>query len=203
MSISISEQSKAAMYQPKRTLYEDTGNEQIDAFYRGLSSAVEKSTGKALGKPLSITTIPFNDKISYGMVASYSDATTANNPVIRVSSNWGGEQRWYDVHVNEVDPSNATQLEMFALMAYQDDQGITERGTFGSYQKMKAFAHYAELSGYTDGIYDYNSFLNEKKDWISIIKKMLNDYMSNPLTYGQGLDCQKLIFGMEKAEQSL
>lgn len=46
-----------------------------------------------------------------GYSAFYSDQSTEKDPIIRVSSNYGGEQRYYDVHVNDVDPRNASQLD--------------------------------------------------------------------------------------------
>ena len=179
--------------------YRTAGADITEQFYSNISSAAEISDAKGTGEVLGITTIPYgNTNISYGMTARYSECSTPENPIIQITSNYGGEKRIYDVKVNEVNPRNASQLEMFALMTYQDDQGITERGTFGSYARMKAYSHNAEMNGYCEGIYDYNSFMNDKKDWIAIIQQMMSDYMNIPQTYEQGLACQKLIAGMEK-----
>lgn len=171
----------------------------VDKFYSSISSAAEISTTKGTGDVLGMTMIPFgNSNHSYGLVAKYSEASTPENPVLRVTSNYGGENVSYDVKINEINPRNASQLEMFALMTWQDDQGITDGGTFGSYQKMKTFSINAEMNGYCSGISDSNAFMGEKKDWIEIIQSIMKDYFGNPMTYAQGLDCQRLIDGMER-----
>ena len=171
----------------------------VESFYSNISSAAEKSTTKGVGDVLGMTMIPFGDtSCSYGLVAKYSEASTPDNPIVRVTSNYGGENVSYDVKVNEVNPRNASQLEMFALMSYQDDMGITDGGTFGSYQKLKTYSINAELNGYCSGITDSNSFMGEKKDWINILQSIMKDYFGNPMSYEQGLDCQKLIAGLEK-----
>jgi hypothetical protein len=96
-----------------RAQYEKTGNNKIDAFYEDLSSASEKSTSHAVGDALALTAIPYNDSLSYGMLAFNSDRSTEEDPIIKISCNYGGQQRYYDVHVNEVDPRNASMSNGF------------------------------------------------------------------------------------------
>ena len=109
---------------------------------------MEKAEGKGEGDILGLTMIPYSDKMSYGMTAKYSDKSTADDPVIRIYSNSDGDQRYYDVHVNEVNSRNASQLEMFALSCYMDDQGITDSGAFGLYSKMKVYVSNAVYNVY-------------------------------------------------------
>ena len=182
--------------------YAATGNEKIDSFYSNLSSATEKSDTKATGDVLGLTMIPYNNMMSYGMAAYYSEDSTEADPIIRVQSNYGGEQRYYNVHVNEVDPKNASQLEMFALSSYMDDKGITDGGTLGSFSKMKAYAGNAALNGYTVDLQDVDN-ASAKIDWIAMLQKMAQDYLQNPKTYSQFLDCESLASELDTWSQKL
>lgn len=182
--------------------YKATGDATTDAFYSGLSAATEKSETKATGDVLGLTMIPYSETMSYGMAAYYSEDSTEADPIIRVQSNYGGEQRYYNVHVNDVDPRNASQLEMFALSCYTDDKGITDGGTFGSFAKMKAYAGNAAINGYTVDLQDVDS-VSAKIDWISMLQRMAQDYLQNPKTYSQYLDCIGLSSAFDKWSQNI
>ncbi len=179
--------------------YTVSGDVGTDAFYSGLSSAVEMAENKGRGDVLGITTLPYSNSLSYGMSAFYSEKSTPADPVIRVNSNYGGENRYFDVHVNEVDGGNASQLEMFALCCYMDDQGITDGGTFGSYSRMKSYA-------FNDSCLDLSPDLQSpenvetKMDWVSMLKRMAEKYLQNVQTYSQYLDCGRLSAVLEKWE---
>lgn len=167
--------------------YSASDNQRVNEFYKGLSSAAEKSDSNASGDVLGLTMIPYSDIMSYGMSAFYSDQSTEQDPVIRVSSNYGGERRYYDVHVKKVEPGNASQLEMFALSCYLDDKGITDGGTFGSFSRMKAYAGNAAYNGKAIDLQNPDN-VSAKLDWISMLKEMANTYLQNTKTYSQYLD---------------
>lgn len=174
-----------------RTQYEKSGNEKINEFYKDLSNAVEKSQSHAVGNALSLTMIRYNEMMSYGMAAFNSDKSTAEDPIIKISSNYGGEQRYYDVHVNEVDPKNASAVEMFALCAYLDEQGVTDAGSFGSYNKLKVYGQNASESGNFIDLQDSSNY-NIRMDWIKMLREMAALYLGNPQTYRQSLDADQL-----------
>lgn len=182
--------------------YAASGNKKIDSFYSSLSSATEKSNTKATGDVLGLTMVPYSNTMFYGMAAYYSEDSTEADPIIRVQSNYGGEQRYYNVHVNEVDPRNASQLEMFALSSYMDDKGITDGGTYGSFSKMKAYAGNAALNGYTVDLQDVDN-ASAKIDWIAMLQKMAQDYLQNPKTYSQFWDCESLASELDTWSQKL
>ena len=174
-----------------RVQYEKSGNDKIDAFYENMSIAAEKSTSHAVGDALALTSIPYNDSLSYGMLAFHSDKSTAEDPIIKISCNYGGQQRYYDVHVNEVDPRNASAVEMFALCSYMDEEGITDGGTFGSYAKLHAMGSNASMiNGFID--LDDSSNYNVKVDWLKMLKEMASEYLKTPETYAQSLVANKL-----------
>ncbi|MDK2807938.1 MAG: hypothetical protein PWP24_672 [Clostridiales bacterium] len=171
--------------------YEATGNAKTDAFYSGLSSAVEKAEEKGSGEVLGLTMLPYSEMMSYGMSAFYSEKSTQSDPIVRIHSNYGGEQRYYDVHVNEVNPRNASQLEMFALSCYQDDQGITDAGTFGSFSRIKTYASNAFINGSFTDLQDPEN-VSMKLDWVAMLQEIAQTYLRNSQTYSQYLDADKL-----------
>lgn len=73
------------------------------------------------GEVLGLTMVPEEGQtVTYGMRAMLSDKSTPDNPIVQVVSNLGGKKVIYNVEVNKVNPNNATQLEMFALLSYTD-----------------------------------------------------------------------------------
>lgn len=62
----------------------------------------------------------------------YADPSTEQDSVVKVGD--------YEVRVKEVNPNNATKMEMFALMSYLDDQGLTNNQGMKSFNKMTAYA---------------------------------------------------------------
>lgn len=163
----------------------------------GLSSAVETAEGKGTGKFLGLTAIPGSGMNSYGMAAFCSEKSTSEDPVIRVSSNCDGKPCYYDVHVKEVNPRNASCLEMFALSCYLDEQGITDRGTFGTYNRMKAHAGNASYIGQGYDLQDSDN-VGMKMDWVAMLQLMAQNYLGNTQMYSQYLDCEKLADELEK-----
>ncbi|MBQ2902102.1 MAG: hypothetical protein IJE49_09685 [Agathobacter sp.] len=126
---------------------------------------------------IGMTMIPYNDNVSYGVIAKYAEESTADNPVIEVISNRGGEKAVYKVNVNEVDPNNATMLEMFALLSYADDQGLSTPSSFSSFQELKVYAMNAAQNGYCASVESFEDFVNLKMDWTKPINEVGQDYM--------------------------
>ena len=79
-------------------------------FTDGLSSAVEKTDTKYENKPLSIMSIPCGSGFSGGAAAKYADDSTEEDPIIQVIVSGMGPTERYNVHVNDVNPQNASQL---------------------------------------------------------------------------------------------
>ena len=179
-------------YMLEREVYEKTGNNKIDSFYSELTSAAEKSQSHAVGNALSLTMIPYDTTTSYGMMAFNSDKSTSEDPIIKISCNYGGDQRYYDVHVNEVDPRNASAIEMFALCAYMDENEATDAGAFGSYNKLHVMGLNASMLGDFVNLSDSSNF-NVKTDWIKMLKEMAITYLNIPETFDQSLLANKLV----------
>lgn len=160
----------------KQVSYEDT-----------VKSKASKTTGKTLGMGF---THDKNSSVSYGMVAKYAENSTENNPIIKVSV----RSEEYYININEVNPKNASEIEMFALCCYADDKGIGTGGTFGSWQTLNYYKDNAAHNGYFEPSDTMEQFKSLRKDWSAMVNAMISDYMNGGL-YKQAMD-GKMLLGM-------
>ena len=128
---------------------------------------------------------------NYSLKAQYAAESTEDTPIIEVTAECGGERVSYKVDVNRIDPRNASQLEMFALLSYSDDQEISDGGVLGSYGQMEVYADNAQMNGYWEGNQDWDSFVDAKHDWMDIMNRMTDDY-SQAGIYSQYLNVRRL-----------
>ena len=155
----------------------------------GAVSIAETEDG---GEFLGLTMVPEEGQsVTYGMRAMLSEKSTPDNPIVQVVSNLGGKKVIYNVEVNKVNPDNATQLEMFALLSYTDKMGITDGGTFGSHQQLEVYGGNASSIGYCGSLSGENVFLNERFDWAAIMEKMVQVYKDAGIE-NQAEDCKAL-----------
>ena len=150
---------------------------------KGNTATSQENAGNK--KPLGLTTVG-----NQGYVATYADSSTAQDPVITVGD--------CEIHVNDVDPRNATKMEMFALMSYMEDKGLIQNRGMKSFNKMTAYASQAEYNGYCNGIYDENAAWTTKRDWTGILENAKGSFMCNSQTYKQGLECENIINNLKK-----
>ncbi len=167
------------------TQKQDTGHSTSASEFELMGNATTPSELSSNGKPLGLTTVG-----NQGYVATYADSSTEQDPIIKVGD--------YEVHVNDVDPRNATKMEMFALMSYMEDKGLINNSGMKSFNKMTAYASQAEYNGYCSGIYDEDAAWTTKRDWTGILENAKGSFMHNPQTYKQGLECENIIDNLRK-----
>lgn len=165
-------------------LTNDVGNDSISDFLKA-GDATKESKSSDEGKTIGLTLV---GNIVY--MAKYADSSTSADPVIKVGD--------YEVHVNNVNPDNATELEMFALMSYMEDSGMIEKHGMASFSKMKAYSMQSECDGICSGIYDEPSFWDKKQNWSDIIQNAKVHFASMPATYSQSAECGRLLSYFEK-----
>ena len=154
-----------------------------------IGNATSLSESSNNGKKIGVTAV--GDK---GYIAMYADSSTEQDPVVKVGD--------YEVRVKDVNPNNATKMEMFALMSYLDDQGLTNNQGMKSFNKMTAYASQAEYNGYCSGLSDENAAWTEERDWIAILGNAKESFYNIPQTYEQGLECDKIIDNLKKYTDS-
>ena len=160
------------------------GKTSVDDF-ASMGSATSLSESSDNGKRIGLTAVG-----NVGYIAMYADSSTEQDPIVKVGD--------YEVRVKDVDPNNATKMEMFALMSYMDDKGLTNNTGMKSFNKMTAFSSQAEYNGYCSGIYDENAAWTVERDWIGILGNAKETFFSIPQTYNQGLECEKIIENLKK-----
>ena len=112
-----------------RAGYRKNSSNDSASKFTTMGSATQETTSSNNGKTIGVTTAG-----NTGLLAKYADSSTPAEPIIKVGD--------YEVRVNDVDPNNATELEMFALMSYMEDVGMIEKHGIASYSKMKAYDAY-------------------------------------------------------------
>lgn len=162
----------------------NSSNDSVSKFTT-MGLATQETTSSNNGKTIGVTTAG-----NTGLLAKYADSSTPAAPIIKVGD--------YEVRVNDVDPNNATELEMFALMSYMEDVGMIEKHGMASYSKMKTYASQSEYDGVCSGIYDEQDFWGKKQDWFAIIDNAKQTFSGMTETYSQSVECGKLLSYFDK-----
>ena len=166
--------------------------DETEVYAAKQAGAVSIAETEDEGEFLGLTMVPEEGQsVTYGMRAMLSEKSTPDNPIVQVVSNLGGKKVIYNVEVNKVNPNNATQLEMFALLSYTDKMGITDGGTFGSHQQLEVYGGNASSIGYCGSLSGEDVFLNERFDWAAIMEKMVQVYKDAGIE-NQAEDCKAL-----------
>ena len=168
-----------------RAGYRKNSSNDSASKFTTMGLATQETTSSDNGKTIGVTTAG-----NTGLLAKYADSSTPVEPIIKVGD--------YEVRVNDVDPNNATELEMFALMSYMEDVGMIEKHGMASYSKMKAYASQSEYDGVCSGIYDEQAFWDKKQDWFAIIDNAKQTFSGMTETYSQSVECGKLLSYFEK-----
>lgn len=133
------------------------------------------------------------------MRAEYTSSSTPDNPVVKVTVNKGDKgTEEYTVNLLEINPKNASEIEMFALCNYADSigKGIVEMG--GSWLLLKTFRDNAVNNGYLPNLLrqtEKDSLETIYMDWLDMLEKMMNDsYQSGDFAqYQNGLKLRSLL----------
>lgn len=142
-----------------------------------------------------------NSTMHYGMRAEYAEDYSEDNPVIKVTvQKPNGEEEHY-INIYDVNPGNATEIEMFALCNYADAKGMGTGGTFGSWQTLNYYRDNAAHNGYFDQTNLMDSFESVKQDWMAMVQTMIRDY-TNAGLFKQSLDGKMLMAIFERYMQT-
>lgn len=147
-------------------------NAALENVERKALSTIELSGSRAYAKEGRLTSgiIGFgvlDDGTTYS--ASYASNSTAGNPVIeiRMQKN-NGKEELYMVSPRNVDPASASQIEIFALCAYADSQGIAGGSTDShTYQKLLTYAQYGGIGDMRAKSAD--AFMSIQRNWSGFV----------------------------------
>lgn len=152
-----------------------------------MGSATREATGNGDGKNIGVMAIG-----NQAYLAQYSENSTLANPIVKVGD--------YEISVNDVDPENATEFEMFALMSHLDKTGQSRNEGMSSFSKMRTYSQQAERNGFCSGIADASEAWNSKRDWTKIIENAKKTYSQSlvPEIYALTKKCVSLLDVMQK-----
>lgn len=152
-----------------------------------MGSATREATGNGDGKNIGVMAIG-----NQAYLAQYSENSTLANPIVKVGD--------YEISVNDVDPENATEFEMFALMSHLDKTGQSRNEGMSSFSKMRTYSQQVERNGFCSGIADASEAWNSKRDWTKIIENAKKTYSQSlvPEIYALTKKCVSLLDVMQK-----
>lgn len=111
-------------------------------------------------KFLGMTSYPVSKVESNIVVAYEAEESTEEDPIVQITMNdLDGEEKTFDIHINEVDPTSATDMEMFAFLSYQDSISNKVEGAINSWTAYRtiqmendwgSFENMNSSSGYED-----------------------------------------------------
>ena len=151
-----------------------------------MGSATREATGNGDGKNIGVMAIG-----NQAYLAQYSENSTLANPIVKVGD--------YEISVNDVDPENATEFEMFALMSHLDKTGQSRNEGMSSFSKMRTYSQQAKRNGFCSGIADASEAWNSKRDWTKIIENAKKTYSQSlvPEIYALTKKCVSLLDVMQ------
>ena len=152
-----------------------------------IGDATREATADGDGKNIGVMAIG-----NQAYLAQYSKNSTPTNPIVKVGN--------YEVSVNDVDPENATEIEMFALMSHLDKTGQSKNEGMSSFSKMRTYSQQAERNGFCSGIADANEAWNNKRNWTEIIGNARQTYSQSLIleVYALTKNCDNLLDVMQK-----
>ena len=96
-------------------------------------------------KVVGITTFPAGEGVKIGVIAYEPPESTREDPIIQMGyTDMSGEKKIYNIHVNEVDPENASDLEMFAYLTYK---GLTGEKIPNALNNYDAYSRIKDCDG--------------------------------------------------------
>ncbi len=118
---------------------------------------------------LGMTSYPVSSVKSNIVVAYEAEESTEENPIVQVTLNDpNGEEKTFDIYINEINPLSATDMEMFAFLSYQDSIGNNVEGAINSWAAYRtiqrendwdSFENMDLTNGYEDFVEkEYNAY---------------------------------------------
>ena len=189
-------------------LHEQNGTERTITSSSGETIKVSAMDGRLKSSIIGFGSVGEGDDFRL-VTASYADNSTAEDPVVEVKiSAEDGTSQAYQVNLNQINMTNATQLELFAACAHRDAQdSSSNQNAISSYQSV---CNNPEYEDYLAG--NAEDFVNQKQDWYTIvsesesrnsmdekIQNMLDDYFEN---ISNGVLDENGVNALEKIEET-
>lgn len=141
-------------------------------------------------KPENKVISSFSLNAGFEITAEYADDFAEDTPFIKITVNENGNKvKEYSVNIDEINPRNASEIEMFALLSYADAHENAMGFSSGIWNILNGYIEKEILSANTvssEKTYD------QKQNWTALVEKSRNTYMDIGF-YKQVADGNKLI----------
>ncbi len=120
-------------------------------------NSIEEVSSEGLSperKFLGITSYAVGNLTSNVVCAYEALESTAEDPVVQISMMEDGEKKTYNIYINEIDPQNASDIEMFAFFSYHDSIGEKIGDAINSWSAYKLARYESNLDDFADEFAD-------------------------------------------------
>lgn len=130
-------------------------------------------------KRLGVAFLRYDMSGLFEMTAEYTASSTTDNPIVKVTVNKGnGVMQEYEIAIHDINPKNATEVEMFALCCYADgnDMGTS---TASTWELLSQYRNDAFHVGYLPQMFyelEITSLEDIAIDWTTMVEHMMQDY---------------------------
>ncbi len=107
--------------------------------------------------------------------ARMDKSSTTEDPVVLVQIGSGEDRRDLLIHVNKVNPENATELEMFALLNYIDAQNGRTMAPDGAWQTYNSLRNRLEETEKADNEAGEENCDTLRINWLELIQQAMED----------------------------
>lgn len=130
-------------------------------------------------------------KKTYTWKAQMNTALPDRKGIICVLAVCGSEQKKYEISLSQLNPKNATMIEMFAYCSYADYDMRGAQSAFGSFEELKNYLTMAGQQRINLFQKSYEDMITEKRNWETVIQRMRQEYLEAGL-YAQYQSCLHL-----------
>lgn len=150
-----------------------------------------------------------SSRTPYAWKVQINKNSFSEDKILQVISNYGDSRQKTEIAVTDINPKNATMMEMFAGCSYADYCIHGAQSAFGSFEELKKYLSMAGAQKLCVCRKSYEELITRKRNWETIVKRMRQEYLDAGL-YAQYQSCLHLqdIFDFyycmqtEKSEQS-
>ncbi len=111
------------------------------------------------------------------MSARMDKSSTKEDPVVLVQVGSGDKRKDVLIHVNEVNPESATELEMFAFLNYIDAQNGKTMASDGAWQTYNSLRNRLVETESVDNVTAEGNYNTIRVNWIQKIQQAVEDGM--------------------------
>ena len=174
---------------------------------RGAIEEISEDSISKDRKVIGLTTFPISDDESCMVIAFEPPESTADDPIVQLTmNNRMGETQTYNIHVNDVNPNNATEMEIFAYLTYQGHIGNKIPGAINNYAAYKSLKYQDELHE-NNNIAEYGNrlFTSAQMDATAIIKHVYSwmKTINHPDAQKQAGWCEDLLAMLNPLESEI